>query len=182
MRRGVSEIILTSAMSAILLALVVSENRGTHAYAKDKIQRADADDATYRLFQLLDASQGGKLADFCILAEIYKNKDGQEFQHVLRVDYDKNRAFGKLKLSVRGVAKLAPEQLQAYSSKQIYEFGETDLEKFVKTEAGPFGRPGDIYLRAGEDSPLAESPITDDVRGSYEFFVTQYVLPALQKK
>ncbi len=184
MRRGAFQLIMAGTVLAILLVPELNGNAGLDVYAKDKTQRVDADDPTYRLFQLLDSSHGGKPEDFCLLADLYNDptKTDQEYRHVLRVDYDKNRSFGKLNLYVRAVAKMTPEQLRTYTPKQIYEFGETDLEKFVKTEAGPFGRPGDIYLRAREDSPLSAAPITDEVRNSYEFFVTQYLLPALQKK
>ena len=59
---------------------------------------------------------------------------------------------------------------------------ETDQEKYVKTSAGQFGTPGDVYLHATEGGPLVTGPVTDGVRKSYGLFVTDYLLPALQKK
>jgi hypothetical protein len=83
---------------------------------------------------------------------------------------------------VRNVAKLQPEQMKTYSPKMIYEFGVEDTERFVKTEPGPLGRTGDLYLRSNEDRPVATTPITDDARKSYQRLVVDYLLPALQKK
>ncbi len=74
------------------------------------------------------------------------------------------------------------DQLKVYTPKMVYEYGVEDAEKFVKTDPGPFGRPGDDYLRSGEDRPLARSPITDEVRKAYEHLVTDLILPAVQKK
>lgn len=159
-------------------------NSRTSLFAKHKPEEADPDAPTARLFQLLDSSRDGKLSDFYLLADVYKDPDksSEEYRHVLRLDYDKNRGFGKLNLWVRSVGKMTPEQLQTYTPKQIYEFGETDLEKYVKSNVGPLGASGDMYLRASEDGPLASAQVTDDVRKSYDFFVTQYLLPTLQKK
>jgi hypothetical protein len=154
--------------------------------AKDKSAPVDPNDVTFRLYQLLDDTHEGKLSDYYLLADIYKDKDSkdssEELQHVLLVDYDKNRGFGKLNLHVRAVGKLAPEQLKTYTVKQIYDFGVDDLEKFVKTEPGQFGKTGDLYLRATADLPVATAPITEDARKSYEFYLTQYLIPSFQKK
>ena len=145
---------------------------------------ADPNDPTVKLFQLLDSSYGGKLGDFYLLADIYPDpkNPGQEVQHVLRVEYDRNLSFGKLKLYVRSVAKMQPDQLKAYTPKMAYEFGVEDSEKFMKAEPGPLGRVGDLYLRSSEDHPLAKAPVTDEARKTYERLLTDYVLPALQKK
>jgi hypothetical protein len=154
--------------------------------AKDKPLPVDPNDPTARLFQLLDDTHDGKLADFYILADVYKDKNSSapdhELQHVLRVDYDKNRAYGRLNIHIRTLDKLGPEQLKTYTPKQIYDFGDDDSEKFVKTDPGPFGRPGDMYLRDTAERPLADTPITDDARKEYETYITQYIIPALQKK
>jgi hypothetical protein len=174
---------VTAAVAAVLLVgLLGSSSR--RLYAKHKPEEMSANDPTLRLFQLLDSSRDGKLPDFYLLADLYKdpNKADQELRHVLRVDYDKNRGFGKLNLWVRSVGQMTQQQLQTYSPKQIYDFAETDQEKYVKTNPGSFGAPGDLYLRASDDGPLASAPITDEVRKSYEVFVTQYLLPAVQKK
>src|SRR3989442_12501742 len=46
-------------------------------------------DPTLRLFHLIDNSYGGKLAEFYILADIYKDQKNpnEELQRVLRVEY-----------------------------------------------------------------------------------------------
>ena len=157
---------------------------GSRLYAKHKAEEVDASDPTLRVFQLLDSTRDGKLADFYVLADLYKDSDkpDDEYRHVLRVNYDKSRGFGKLNVWVRSVGKMTPEQLDTYTPKQIYDFAETDQEKYVKTSAGQFGTPGDVYLHATEGGPLVTGPVTDGVRKSYGLFVTDYLLPALQKK
>lgn len=156
----------------------------TLAGAKEKPVPVDPNDATVRLFQLLDDTRGGKLSDFYVLTDPYKDPSDpdKELQHVLRVDYDKNRAFGKLNIHVRTMDKLGPQQLKTYTTKQIYDFGEYDSEKFVKSVPGPLGQAGDVYLRTIGDGPLTDTPITDEIRKSYDLFVNQYIIPALQKK
>lgn len=158
--------------------------RSESLYAKRKGQEANPNDPSLRLFQLLDTSYRGKLVDFYLLADIYKdpNNPGQELQRVLRLEYDKDRAFGKLRIYVRSVAKLTPQQLKTYNAKEVYDFGVADSEKFVKTEPGQLGAPGDLYLRATGDRPLATSPITDDIQKTYERIITDFLFPALQKK
>jgi hypothetical protein len=152
--------------------------------AKEKSAVVDPNDPTSRLFQLLDGSYGGKLGDFCLIADVYKdpNNANEELQHILRVEYDKSRVFGRLNIYVRSVGKIQPEQMRVYTPKEFYEFGLSDLEKYVKTEAGPFGKAGDVYLRAQGDRPLATAPVTDEVRKAYETILTQHLSPALQKK
>ncbi|PYV09288.1 MAG: hypothetical protein DMG23_11240 [Acidobacteria bacterium] len=80
--------------------------------AKEKTPAIDPNDPTLRLFHLIDNSYGGKLAEFYILADIYKDQKNpnEELQRVLRVEYDKSRAFGKLSLYVRTVGKMEPDQ------------------------------------------------------------------------
>jgi hypothetical protein len=152
--------------------------------AKEKPPVVSADDLTLRLFQLLDGSYGGKLVDFYLIGDIYKDPKipDKELQHIFKAEYEKARAFGRLRLYVRSVDKLTPGQLKGYTLQQIYEFGELDVEKFSKTDPGPFGRPGDLYLQASENGPLVTAPITDEVRKEYEAYVGQWLLPALQKK
>lgn len=170
---------------AVCLLLALPGARSGAAFAKDKTVSVDPNDPTLRLFQLLDDSRGGKLTEFYILADTYTGKDANnqdaELQHVLMVEYDKTRVFGKLTIHVRSVSKLAPEQLKTYTLKQIYDFAVDDTEKFVKTEPGQLGRTGDLYVASDGDRPLASAPITDEARKHYEFFVTQYVMPAVQK-
>jgi hypothetical protein len=169
-------------IAGALVAVFLVSACSASLYAKHK---EDAEDgATVRLFQVLDSTRNGKLEDFYLLADLYKDagKPDEQFHHVLRVEYDKSRAFGKLRLYVRSVGQMTDEQLSAYSPKQIYDFGEADQEKFVKTSTGSFGGSGDLYLRAGTDTPLATAAVTDEARKEYETFVTQHILPALQKK
>ena len=152
--------------------------------AKEKTPTVSPDDVTLRLFQLLDSSYGGKLSELYIIGDIYNDPKipGKELQHVFKPEYDKSRAFGRFRLNVRSMDKLTPGQLRDYTPKEIYEFGEQDVEKFTKTDPGPFGRPGDVYFLATTDGPLATAPITDEVRKKYEGYITQWLLPALQKK
>jgi hypothetical protein len=152
--------------------------------ARDKTTSVDPNDPTLRLYRFLDETHGGKLADFYLIADVYKNPDNadEEFQHILRVDYDKARAFGKLNVHVRSVGKIQPDQMKTYTPKEFYEFGLSDTEKYVKTDAGPFGKPGDVYLRAERDGPLTSAGVTDQVRKTYESYLTQYVITALQKQ
>lgn len=174
---------MRKAITALVSTVAVMASFGTAGvrlgHAKEK--PVDPNDSTLRLYDVLDTTRGGKLQDFFVLADIYTDQN-KDYQHVLRVQYDKARAFGKLTIWVRSVAKMAPEQLQTYTPKQVYDFGEIDLEKFVKTDPGEFGKQGDIFLRGDAENPMATAPITDEARKSYEMLVAQYVLPALQKK
>jgi hypothetical protein len=144
-------------------------------------RKEGGNDTTSSLFQLLDDTYGGKLEEY-VLADVYADPaSGEELRHVLRLDYDKSRAFGRLNLYVRGVGKMTPQQLSSYTPKQIYDFGEIDLEKFIKSAPGPFGQPGDLYLRSSDAGPLTRAPITDEARKQYDDLVTQYLIPALEK-
>lgn len=169
---------------AVWLVVGLASSEPNILLAREKQSAVDPNDVTLRLYQLLDDSHDGKLADFYVLADTFKDKDskGEELQHVLRVDYDKNRSFGRLNLHVRSLAQLTPEQLKTYSPKQIYDFGAEDTEKFVKSDPGQLGRTGDVYLRATADRPPSTSPVTEEARKEYEFYLSQYVLPALLKK
>ena len=160
-------------------------NLAGRAGAKEKQPPVPPDDATLRLYQFLDSSSGGKLEDLYLIADTFKDPKAQdqERQHILKVEYDRTKAFGKLRIYVRIVDKLTPEQLKTYTTKQIFEFAETDSEKFTKTDPGSLGRPGDVYfLPASEGGPLATAPITDEARSTYDRYITDYILPALQKK
>ena len=118
--------------------------------AKEKPLVVSPDDLTLRLFQLLDSSYGGKLAELYVIGDVYKDPKIQdkELQHVFKAEYEKDRAFGRLRLYVRSVDKLTPGQLKDYTPKQVYDFAEVDVEKFTKTDPGPFGRTGDLYFQA----------------------------------
>jgi hypothetical protein len=139
--------------------------------------------ATRQLYQLLDDSYGGKLSDFYVLADQYtdaKNPDSR-LQHVLSVAYDKNLYFGRLVIEVRSIAKPTLDQLKTYTPKQMFNFGESDSQKFEKITPGPLGTEGDLYLSAQDDDPLTSSPVTDEVREEYDHYIARYILPALQK-
>jgi hypothetical protein len=161
----------------LLLGLVLAAPGELFSSSK----KADENDATARLFQLLDSVRNGKLDDVYVLADSYTDASGDQYRHVLRIDYDKSRAFGRLAIYVRSVGKMTPEQLAAYKPEQIYEFGESDQEKLVKTDPGPFGQRGDLYLTAADDGPLHTTAVTDEARKAYDTFVTQYVIPAVEK-
>jgi hypothetical protein len=175
--------LLTTGITVFLLAVCGAQRR---VGAREKTSPVDPNDVTARVFQILDDSHDGKMTDFYLLADIYKDKESsnpdEELQHVLHLDYDKDRNFGKLNLHVRSLTKLAPEQLKTYTPKQIFDFGDEDTEKFVKSDPGQLGRTGDMYLRATADHPLRDTPISDEARKAYDFYLTQYVIPALQKK
>jgi hypothetical protein len=170
-------------IAAFCALLSIASLSGLHL-AKEKTSPVSPDGLTLRLFQLLDTAYGGKLSDFYLLGDVYKDPKipAKELQHIFKAEYEKDRAFGKFRLYVRSVDKLTPGQLKDYTPKQIYEFGESDVEKFTKTDPGPFGTTGDVYLRAMPDGPLVTAPITDEVRKEYETYITQWLLPALEKK
>jgi len=172
------------AAALILLAIGWAGSLLTGLSAKEKPGSVDPNDPTLRFFQLVDSTRGGKLTDFYIIADVYRDpaSPDEELQHILKADYDKARAFGKLHVYVRSVGKIQPEQLKTYTAKEFYEFGLTDQEKYIKSEPGSFGRTGDVYLRAVGDRPLASAPITDEVKKSYELLVSQHLIPALEKK
>jgi hypothetical protein len=165
-----------SAVLCLGLGIMVGPGRGLGSSHK-----ADDNGLTSRLYQLLDKLPNSKLDDLYILADTYTDPSGDQDRHVLRVDYDKSRAFGRLAIYVRSVGKMTPEQLATYTPQQIYDFGESDLMKFVKTDPGPFGERGDMYLESSESEPLHTTNITEAARKSYEFFVSQYIIPALEK-
>lgn len=152
--------------------------------AKEKPPAVSPDDLTLRLFQVLDSSYGGRLSEFYVIGDVYKDPKtpDKELQHIFKAEYEKDRAFGRFRLYVRSVDKLTPGQLKDYTPKQIYEFGDMDVEKFTKTDPGPFGKTGDLYFQASVNGPLATAPITDEARKEYETYVRQSVLPALEKK
>jgi hypothetical protein len=57
-----------------------------------------------------------------------------------------------------------------------------DSLKFTKTDPGALGKVGDVYFRAQGGGPLAAAPVSEEARKQYDFFVTQYIIPALEKK
>ena len=184
MKDKLSKTFVATLLVAAGLAVALGGFFVGHLSAKDKQPRIDPNDPTYRLYQLLDTKRGGKLSDYYVIADVYndpKNPDIQN-QHILRVDYDKSRGFGKFNLHVRSVGKISSRQMETYTPKEFYEFGLMDLEKFLKTDPGPLGKPGDLYLRAHDDEPLHSTEVTDDVRKEYEVFLTQYLIPALEKQ
>ena len=160
---------LTAVLASPVLLGAGSRNRG------------DENDFTAKLYQLLDSQHNGKLDDIYVLADLYTDASGDQYRHVLRVDYDKSRSFGRLAIYLRSVGKMTPEQLAAYTPEQIYGFGEVDLAKFVKTDPGPFGQRGDLYLQSSDDQPLHTTAVSEDARKNYENYVSQFVIPALEK-
>ncbi len=170
--------------TALLLLVLGGANAGRLG-AKEKASQISPNDPTVRLYSLLDSKFNGKLDDFFLMADTVNDpkNPGQTQQHVLCVDYKKDRGFGKLNIHLRTVSQLTPEQMKAYSPKQIYDFAETDTAKFTKTDPGPFGKVGDVYLEPSPDGGgIATAPVTPEVQAQYERFVTQYVLPGLEKK
>jgi hypothetical protein len=169
----------------VLILLVFGGGNTRRLGAKEKTPAVGPNDPTVRLYSLLDSKYNGKLSDFFLLADVVNDpkNPGQSQQHVLRVDYGKDRAFGRLNIHVRTVGQLSPDQLKTYTPKQIYDFAEADSAKFTKTDPGSFGRPGDLYFEAPPDGgALATVTTTPEVQALYERLVTQYLLPALEKK
>ncbi|MGO8790910.1 MAG: hypothetical protein ACLQVL_26500 [Terriglobia bacterium] len=175
--------LLVTGMSTVLTLLLLGGGVGRLG-AKDKSPQVSSDDPTFRLYSLLDSKYNGKLDDFYLLADVANDpkNPGQPQQHVLRVEYSKDRAFGKLRIYVRTVGQVTPEQLKAYTPKQIYEFAENDSAKFTKTDPGSFGKVGDVYFEPVADGALGTTAISSEVQTQYERFVTQYLIPALEKK
>ncbi len=174
----------TTARAAICALILFSQGASPLQAKKKHRPQGNPNDPTSRLFQLLDNSYDGKLNDLYLLADVYSDpaNPGKQYQRVLRVDYDKSRFFGRFRIFVRSVAKLTPTQLQTYTPQQIYDFGEKDSAKFEKINPGPFGQNGDLYLQANGNGPLQTAPITENVRQQYDFLLTKYILPAVEKK
>lgn len=171
---------LRSLAVAVLIACNASPGSTS---ARGKGVSVNPNDPTYQLFRLLDDSYGSRLTGLCVIADTYPDSahPGQMLQHVLWVDYDKDRFFGRFWIYVRGVSQLTPGQQREYTPGEIYGFG-SDLARFEKIKPGPLGRAGDLYFHATSDGALAPAPITEDVTREYELFLTQYVLPALAKR
>ncbi|HET9180261.1 MAG TPA: hypothetical protein VFQ24_18045 [Terriglobia bacterium] len=171
-------------MVAALAAVGLLVFAAPSAWAKKKHESVNPDDPTYRLYQLLNDSSGGKLTDYYLLANLYPDPldPSNELQRVICVEYDKDRYFGRLRIMVRSVGKLTPEQLKTYDARQIYDFGESDNIKYEKINPGELGETGDLYLRVSADGPLTTVPVTDEARQDYDMLITKYILPALQKK
>src|SRR5438128_9893350 len=96
MNRTSIEVLRAASLMAVLL--LGSIPPGGALYAKHKSEQADPDDATSRLFQLLDSARDGKLADYYLLADLYREPDkpDDEYRHVLRVNYDKGAGLRTL--------------------------------------------------------------------------------------
>jgi hypothetical protein len=172
------------ALGAGWLILMPGLPAGPSAFlcAREKKPATSANDPTTKVFRLLDTSYDGKLEDFYVLGETFTDPahPGVEWQHVLQVEYSKDKVFGKFSFTVRNISKPTPDQVKAYTTKALYDFG-SNAEKYLKTSAGPFGQTGDVYLHAGPDSPLASDPITPEVEAAYEKYLTGTILPALEK-
>jgi hypothetical protein len=177
LRKKEYSVVIVAAIS--LLAVAVPS-----AWAKKKRESVSPDDPTYKIYQLLNKSYGGKLTDYYLLADLYADPQNasNQLQRVIRVDYDKGRFFGRFRIYVRSVGKLTPAQLKTYNTKQIYDFGESDEAEFEKIDPGPLGGTGDLFMKATSDGPLAPATITDEARQEYDTLITRYLLPALKKK
>ncbi len=168
----------------LVVTLIVLVLGGAQLTAKDKTPQVGPNDPTVRLYGVLDSKYNGALEDYCVLGAVVDDpkNPGQKQQNVVRVEYKKDRPFGKLRIYLRSVAQLSPAQLKTYTPKQIYDFAETDSAKFTKTDPGPFGRPGDVYFELAPDGgALATVNITPEVQAHYERLVTDFLLPSLEK-
>src|SRR5579863_4599614 len=176
-----TRLVLVSGFALALVAVVIP-GLTRNLLAKRTPPLVDPNNPTQRLFDFVDNSKAGKLADFYVIADTYADPShpGQQLQRVLKVDYDKSRFFGKFRIYVAAVAALTPDQLKTYTPEQIFNFG-TVVEKFEKINAGPLGQEGDMYLHAQGNLPPAAAPITDDVRREYDTLIAQYILPALEQ-
>ncbi|MDE3179039.1 MAG: hypothetical protein KGM47_05195 [Acidobacteriota bacterium] len=148
---------------------------------KHKKASSEATGPTARLYSILDQSMGGRL-DLYMLADIYTDSSGQQYQRVLHVVYNKDLYFGRFTIHVRSVSKLTPGQLSTYTPEQIFNYANQDSAEFEKINGGPFGQKGDLYLFASGDHPPASSPITDDVREEYRTLLNTYIFPAVEKE
>lgn len=174
---------LSFLLTAFLLAGLMLDPASSALGKKPKAKTEAGNDVTSQVYRLLDDSYGGKLTGFCLLGDTYKDaKDpSRTLQRILQVDYDKSRFYGRFRIVVHAVVEPTEAQLKTYTVKQLYDFG-SDSEKFEKIDPGPFGGTGDTYFRVTEDGPLAIVPATDDVKSEYDTLMTQYILPALEKK
>jgi hypothetical protein len=170
-------------MALMPVMLGVFFGPGGRLMAKEKNPPIPANDPTMKLFNLLDNSYDGKLSGFYVFADVYKDPahPDEEWQHILRAEYNKNLFFGKFKVYVCSISKPTEAQLKTYTIKQMYDFGSVSA-KFEKISAGPLGQTGDLYLRAEGDNPLAIAPITPEVQATYDKYLTQYLMPALEKQ
>jgi hypothetical protein len=185
--RDLREDVLTAV--TILAILLGCATPSIHAVPRKKKKAKNGpvspNDPTARLFDAINASLGGKLNDFYVLADVYSDPSNpsQQYRRVLQVDYNKDLYFGRFVIHARSVGKMTAAQLAIYSPKQIYEFGGRDGQVFDKINPGPFGsETGDLYLAPPPNGgPLRTVPIDDSVTQEYEMLVSQYILPAVQK-
>jgi hypothetical protein len=174
-------------LAAILLGCVTSSVYAVpRKKKKEKNGSVSPNDPTARLFDILNTSSGGKLNDLYLLADVYSDQSNpsQQYQRVLKIDYDKSLYFGRFVIHARSVSKMNGQQLAIYNSQQIYNFGGRDGQVFDKINPGPFGsETGDLYLAPPPGGgPLRTVPIDDSVTQEYEMLVSQYILPAVQKQ
>jgi hypothetical protein len=176
-------ILFLALLGSLLVVLEASFGPGGRLIAKEKNPPTPANDPTAKLFNLLDNSYGGKLSDFYVFADVYKDPPhpDEEWQHILRIEYNKNLFFGKLKIYVCSISKPTDAQLKTYTVKQMYDFGSVS-SKFEKITAGQFGQKGDLYLHTEGDMPLASAQVTPEVQTAYDKYLTQYLIPALEKQ
>ncbi len=173
---------LALSLGLVFIGTFLPCGSGRLQFGREKTPVTNPNDPTFKLYALLDSSHDGKLEDFYFLGDVFTNSShpGEDWQHVILAEYNKNLFFGKFKMTVRSISKPTEEQLKAYTAKQLYDFG-SDSAKFAKIDPGPFGQKGDLYMIADEEKPLASAPISPGVQAAYEKYVTQYLIPALGK-
>ena len=182
--RNNARMLAVFAGAVAVLSLLGSGAGRLDAKEKEKGPQVSPDDPTLRLYNLLDSKYDGKLDSFYLLGDVFTDpkNPGQPQQHILLVEYSKDRAFGKLRIYVRTVAQLTPAQLKTYTAKEDYGFAENDSAKFTKTDPGPFGKVGDVYIETTPEGAMGTATVTPEVQAEYDRFVSQYIIPALEKK
>ena len=92
MRTGRPSFSLSAAFCALLLTGALP---GLH-FAKEKTPTVSPDDLTLRLFQLLDSSYGGKLSEFYVVGDVYKDPKNadHELQHIFKLNIVKTASLG----------------------------------------------------------------------------------------
>jgi hypothetical protein len=181
--RKVHFLSLAFSTSLMIFGAVLPYGSGSLLSAREKTPFVNPNDPTVKLYALLDTKHDGKLEEFYFLGDVFKDAShpDQEWQHVILAEYNKNLFFGRFKMTVRSISKPTPDQLKAYTVKALYDFG-SDSARFAKIDPGTFGQKGDLYMVVAADKPIASAPITPEVQATYEKYVSQYLLPALEKE
>ena len=135
-------------MGAIVITLLHGGGSAGRLGAKEKNATVSPNDPTFRLYSLLDSKFNGKLDDFFVLADVFNDpkNPGQAQQHVLRVEYNKDRGFGKLNIYVRTVAQLTPEQLKTYTPSRFTISPRPTVRSSPRPIRDPLAGPGTFIL------------------------------------